>query len=277
MHTSKRKYVFILFIISTLFVLSSCAETKVAEAKNKYRLVAPTQNELDEIVPRLAPILSMFHKDYDSACDNIYEYMFHYDHLDYVYPHYENEVKVFIDEPCYISDSGYMSWCEYEIPKDDPLNRFPKIRDEIYDEDGNVNEDLAWDLLDNENIHYRDLIIGHNKFSGKYTDWLVEGVWNGKADHETLMEFEDETKLYYYDGFYYTPECVGDRGGGIFFTPVIESVTPLQDGRYELEYSLYNEGDIYTATSKAVIGLKETASGFRFWSIYSIDYDISKE
>ncbi|MBE6680888.1 MAG: hypothetical protein E7600_01205 [Ruminococcaceae bacterium] len=281
MQTSKSKYVIALFVLTISFLCSSCSETKVtetkvAEKKNEYRLVTPTQEELDEIVPRLEPILSMFHKDYDCTKDNIYEYMFHYDHLDYVYPEYDSEIEAFVAEPFGVSDAGFVFWYEYGIPENDPLGKFPKIRDEIYDENGNVNEDLAWDLLETQDVYYRDLIIGHNKFSGKYIDWLVEGIWNGKADHKSFMKFEDETRLYYYDGFYYTPECVGDRGGGIFYYPKIHNITPLEDGKYEIVYQLYNDGDEYVAANKAVVGLKEISSGFRFWSIFSIDYDIDK-
>lgn len=277
MQSSKSKNIFILFVIFILFLFSSCTATKVAETEGEFRFVAPTQQELSEIVPRLDPILSMFHKDYDCTKDNIYEYMFHYDHLDYVYPEYDSEIEAFVAEPFGVSDAGFVFWYEYGIPENDPLGKFPKIRDEIYDENGNVNEDLAWDLLETETLYYRDLIIGHNKFSGKYIDWLVEGVWNGKADHETFMKFEDETKLYYHDGFYYTPEGISGRGDGIFYYPIIDKTTPLEDEKYEIVYRLYDAGDKYFSTNKAVIGMKETPEGFRFWSIYSIDYDIGEE
>ena len=263
----------ILLLSSLLFI--SCTVNDVLKSEEEYRLVTPTEEEISEIIPRMDYLFSMFHYDYDCTKDNIYEYMFDYDHLGYVYPHYDEEFKEFIAEPFLVSEtSGYMFWDECGIPENDPLGKFPKIPDGAYDENGDVSEELAMELREKEGLYWRDVVIGHNKFSGEYIDWLVEGVWNGKADHDTFMVFEDETRLYYYDGNYYTPECAGDRGGGVFFGPTIDSITPLEDGKYEIIYQLYDVGDEYFSTSKAVIGMKETPEGFRFWSIYSLDFDI---
>ena len=139
----------------------------------------------------------------------------------------------------------------------------------MYDEDGNVNFDRVEELyLDGNHV-----AIGHNMFSGAYIDWLVEGVWNSKSDHDTFFEFEDGTLLYYYDGNYYTPELWSGRGGGLMNTPHIQKVTPLDDNKYEIEYYLaYDVEPIYYCS--AVIGLKENADGFRFWSLFSIDFDV---
>ena len=282
----------VFLILATLMFLTACnasqdkikkalpskqdkqSEIQTTGAENKYKLEVPTQQELSEMVQRLDPILSMFHSDYDSSVDNIYEYMFDYNQLDYVYPVYDDEVKKYITEPIVVSEYGNMYWCEWNIPQNDPLGKFPKIRDEVYDENGNISEDLAYDLYERENLYWQDVIIGHNKFSGEYMDWLVEGVWNGKANHDSFMAFEDGTKLYYHDGFYYTPEYIGGRGGGIMFLPIIESITATDKNKYEIIYSLENELGVVDYRSKAVVGLKETNSGFRFWSIYSIDFDI---
>ena len=121
------------------------------------------------------------------------------------------------------------------------------------------------------------MCIGYNKFSAEYIDWLVEDVWNGKVDHATFFEFEDGTKLYYHDSYYYTPALVGDRGGGVFFSPHIESLTPLENNLFKLEYHLSDDINRCASRNMAVIGLKEKNDGSRFWSIFSIDYDIGKE
>lgn len=265
---------FILFLFTTILIsLTSCISQSDDQT---HKLVTPTQQELDEITSRLDPIFSMFHSDYDSSVDNIYEYMFDYNQLDYVYPYYNDEVKKYIAEPCIVSEYGNMLWYEWNIPQNDPLGKFPKIRDEVYDENGNISEDLANDLQERENLYWQDVIIGHNKFSGEYIDWLVEGVWNGTVDHNSFMVFKDGTRLYYHDSFYYTPECIGDRGGGIMYAPVIDKITPLENNKYQIEYHLLDEFDNLHSRSKAVIGLKETKDGFRFWSVFSIDYDIGE-
>lgn len=236
--------------------------------KQEYKLVTPTRDELDEIVIRLDPILSMFSHDYDSEKDNIYEFLFSYDHLDYVYPEYDDEVSKFIAKPFAINtENNSWFWDIYGIYQKDPLNKFA-IPDEVYDKNGNVDYNKLDELYSGGNI----VAIGHNVFSGAYIDWLVEGVWNGKADHETFFEFEDSTLLYYYNGNYYTPEFSGGRGGGLFFSPVLTKITPCDDEKYEIEYYITydSEPDYYC---KAVVGMKESADGFRFWSIFSIDYD----
>lgn len=235
----------------------------------EYHLVTPTQEELDEIAVRLDPILSMYLSDYDCEKDNIYQVLFSYDHLDYVYPKYDNEVAEYIAKPLVVnSENNFCLWDISGIYGKDPLNKF-SIPDEVYDEDGNVNFDRVEELYSDGN----HVAIGYNIFSGAYIDWLAEGVWNNKTDHEAFFEFEDGTLLYYYDGNYYTPELWGGRGGGIMNTLQIQKVTPLEDSKYEIVYYITHdvEPDYYC---KAVIGLKENADGFRFWSIFRIDFDV---
>ena len=271
-----------LMILVTLLTLTSCKvdyENKVHKQDvPKYRIVEPTQEELGEITNRLDYILSMFHKDYDCKNDNIYEYLFVHNNLDYVYPQYDEEVSEYISPPLRYRESGSMSWYIYEIPQNDPLGKFIKIREEFYDENGNIDLDKAYELstIDGIFVDEEQPTIGHNMFSGAYIDWLVEGVWNGKVDHETFFEFKDGTLLYYHDGNYYTPELLDDRGGGIMNTPHIQKITPLDGNKYEIEYYITDDVDP-NHYCKAVIGLKENTDGFRFWSIFSIDYDTNAE
>ena len=264
----------ITIIFMILSLLTSCVVKDISAREDAYRMVMATEEELSEIVPRLDPILSMFHRDYNCEKDNIYEYMFQINMLDYVYPEYDEEVEKFIAEPYSVSDVGFMFWYESDIPQNDPLLKFGKIPEQVFNESGSVDTEVAYDYYTEQGAEWYEMIVGHNKFSGEYIDWLVEGVWNGKVDHDSFMEFEDKTRLYYHDGNYYTPWYLLDRGGGIFFSPAIDSITPLNDGRYEVLYTLYDEVDEKLSENKAVIGMKETPEGFRFWSIYSIDYDI---
>jgi len=237
-----------------------------------YKLVQPNLGELQMITSDLDYILSMFHNDYDCTKDNIYDYLFRYNHLDYVYPNYLDTV-VFTSEPLQESEWGNMRWYLLEVPQKDTLGKFPEIPEEVYDENGNIDKDLAWGYFETSGTPWHKMCIGYNKFSGEYIDWLVEDVWNGKTDHKTFFEFEDGTLLYYHDDYYYTPALLGDRGDGVFYRPHIENVIPLENNLFKLEYHL--DDDIYWCDSHntAIIGLKEKDDGSRFWSIFCIDYN----
>lgn len=239
--------------------------------KQEYKLVTPTQEEFDEIAKRLDPILSMFFHDYDCEKDNIYEFLFSHDHLDYAYPEYDDEVTEYIAKPLAINtENNFLFWNLLGVYKDDPLKHF-SIREALYDNEGNVDSDRIHELAMEGDT------IGHNMFSGAYIDWLVEGVWNGKVDHETFFELEDGTLLYYHDGNYYTPEILAGRGGGIMYGPYIHEITPLGDNKYKMIY-YKNDGDdysdepVYNKWYETVIGLKENQDGFRFWSIFKFKY-----
>lgn len=241
--------------------------------KQEYKLVTPTQEEFDEIDERLNPILSMFFSDYDCEKDNIYDLLISYNHLDYAYPIYNDEVAEYIAKPLGINtENDFWFWDITGIYKDDPLKIFPIFK-EVYDDNGNIDLDKAYELSTGGKM----VTIGHNMFSGAYIDWLVEGVWNGKADHETFFEFEDGTLLYYYDGNYYAPKYEGGRGGGIMYGPYIQEITPLGDNKYKMVYYKNDGGDLtdkplYNKWYETVIGLKETQDGFRFWSIFEFKY-----
>ena len=247
--------------------------------KQEYKLVTPTQEEFDEIAVRLNPILSMFLFDYDCEKDNIYEFLFGNDHLAYVYPEYDEQVAEFIAKPLAVKvENNLWFWEVVGIYEDDPLKIFP-ISEVSYDENGNLDLDKAYAFCRDGISYTRSAIIGHNMFSGAYIDWLVEGVWNGKANHDTYMQFDNEnpTQIYYYDGNYYTPEYPMDRGGGIMNRPYIQKITPLGDNKYKMIY-YKNDGDdysdepVYNMWYETVIGLKETQDGFRFWSIFEFKY-----
>lgn len=188
-------------------------QTVSQEEHRSYKIVQPRNEELQMIPCHLNYILSMFHDDYDCTKDNIYDYLFHYNHLDCVYPSCHDTV-VFTSEPLQDSESSSMRWSLLDVPQKDPLGKFPEISPKIYDENGNIDRYFAWDYYETAGVLWLEMCIGYNKFSAEYIDWLVEDVWNGKIDHKTFFEFEDGTKLYYYDGYYYTPALAGDRGGG---------------------------------------------------------------
>lgn len=243
--------------------------------KQEYKLVTPTQEEFDEITERLGPILSMFFFDYDCKKDNIYEFLFSYDHLGYVYPEYDDEVTEYIAKPLAIySKNNTRFWDVVGIYEDDPLKVFP-ISDVSYDENGNLDLDKAYEFCRNGITYSRSAVIGHNMFSGAYIDWLVAGVWNGIVNHDTYMQFENEnpTQIYYYDGNYYTPEYPLDRGGGIMNKPYIQEITPLGDNKFKMIYYKndgYGDEPVYNMWYETVIGLKENQDGFRFWSVFEI-------
>lgn len=251
--------------------IQQIVQTVLQKEKHDYKLVQPEPSELQMITSELDYILSMFHEDYDCTKDNIYDYLFSYNELGFVYPNI-NRV-VFESEPLQESEWGSMRWCLLEVPQKDPLGRFPKIPQEIYDENGNIDEDFAYEYFETPGTPWLEMCIGYNKFTGEYIDWLVEDVWNGKTDHETVFEFEDGTALYYHDGYYYTPALAGYKGGGIFYAPHIENLTPLENNLFKIEYHLTDDINRCTSCNTAIIGLKEKEDGSRFWSIFSIDYN----
>ena len=91
-----------------------------------YKLVQPDRSDLQMIPCDLEYILSMFQEDYDCTKDNIYDYLFKYNQLDYVYPNYLDEV-VFESEPLQNSEWGSSRWYLLDVPQKDPLGKFPQI------------------------------------------------------------------------------------------------------------------------------------------------------
>lgn len=241
------------------------------EKELAYKIVPATEQEIEEIGDRLYIAVGMYFDDYDYTVDNIYDSLFEYNKMGYIEPKYDQEVTQYICEPYYYTDYGLARWDE-AITEEDPLSLFGEIPEEIYDENGNYNEDVAREIS-NSMARGEQLRIGYNRFSGEYIDWLVEGVWNGKIDHDTFFEFEDGTLCYYYDGDYYTPEFFPDGRGGPMFLPDVISVTPLPDNKYEVIYSVKGEWDEPMFYGKVTVAMKEADNGFRFWSIFSIDYD----
>ena len=97
-------------------------------------------------------------------------------------------------------------------------------------------------------------------------------MWNGKTDYDTYFEFEDTTQLYYYNRNYYTRRTEGGRGGGSPYYAVLEDVIDLGDYKYKAYFVIMDECDKPVCCKTMVIGMKEASNGFRFWSIYSLDY-----
>ena len=262
--------IFLAFLMLTS--LFSCEDVNVSDdvgtdegnEEITYKLVEPTAEELEDVNDRLKYIFGMFYGEYDYITDDIYSELFSVNKLDFVYPEYYDEVTEYIAPPLSSGYQGEPRWDEV-VYEEDPLGMFGEIPREAYDESGIFDIKLA------NKLDYGAL-IGYNKFSAPYIDWLVEGVWNGKADHEKVHTSSFRTTCYYKDGFYYTPEIVFDRGGIMFESCGIETI-PLEDNKYEYRYYVLGdeelEPDYYTAT----IAMKESSNGFRFWSIYSIKKD----
>ena len=242
------------------------------QIEEKYKLVKATKEDFDKIIYQLEPILAMYLDDYNYETENPYDNLFYFNVLDWVYPACEEEIEKYIAEPLEKDSNEYgtfRDWSEY-VAENDPLGKFGTIPLGIYDETGCVDEYLAYEL---EGVNPYDVVIGYNKYSGEYIDFLVEGVWNGKVDHKTFFELEN-SRCYYYNGFYYTPEMVGDRGGpGIVYYLYLNSITALEDNKYRVEYVRYDDNHRYDSSAVAVLGLKETKDGFRFWSIYELEQD----
>ncbi len=234
------------------------------QEKLTYKIVEPTQEEIEEIPERLGYVLGMVDGDYNCLSDDMYANLFTVNKLDYVYPEYDDEVAKYIAPPLSSGYSGEPCWDEVVYEKD-PLGMFGEIPESAYDKNGDFDMDLV-------RIMDYGTLIGYNRFSAPYIDWLIEGVWNGKVDHEKVHTSSFRTQCYYHDGFYYTPEIIFDRGGPMWISTAVET-TPLEENKYEYRYFVVIddalEPDYYTAT----IAMKESNSGFRFWSIFSIEQD----
>lgn len=257
----KIKMLFAITVFLSIFLLSCGIHDNNNEVT--YKIVPPTEKEIDEITESLDPILSTYFDDYDYLSDNMYNNLFSYNRLKYIVPKYEEQIAEFIAEPLeYLY--GELSRWDVVVYDKDPLGRFGEISDIVFDENGNIDIKLTYESLQDADI------IGYKKFSGAFIDWLVENVWNGKTDHDTLYDFEDGSRCYYYDGFYYTPEQVTSLGGGIFHYPEITNVVPIKDNKYEIKYVVFDDVDRPVYYGTAIIALKESSEGFRFWSILSI-------
>ena len=262
----------------TLCVAGLCActqEDKTSRENDKYKLVEATQEDFDKIIYQLEPILAMYLDDYNYETENPYDNLFYFNVLDWVYPACEEEIEKYIAEPLKKHSNEYGTFRDWHemIAQEDPLGKFGKIPEGAYDESGVYDEYRAKECITLEN--YKKDVIGHFKYEGEYIDFLVEGVWNGKVDHETFFEFEN-SRCYYHDGFYYTPEWGGDRGGNIVDSFVyLNSITPLENNKYRIEFARHYDDYFGTTVScaVAVLGLKETKDGFRFWSIYELEQD----
>ena len=234
-----------------------------------YTLLEPTQAELEEISDKLGIVSAASTKNYNFETNNAYQYLFHWNELEYFYvPGYNEEIAKYISAPVYVTEYGKGFW-NNTYYENDPLGRFGEVPPQIFDENGVFDESLYYDYCEETgNLE----TAGYNEYNGAFMDWLVEGVWNGKIDHDTFYEFDDTTKLYYYEGNYYSRKTEGGRGGGIPYTEVLESVVDLGDYKYKACFVTMDECDKPVGYKEMVIGMKEASNGFRFWSIYSINH-----
>ncbi len=256
----KHRYLIAFFI--ALFILSALTSCGV---EDKYKIVTPTEEEMGEIELRLNPIFSTYFDNYDYSSEDMYNNLFSYNQLKYVCPEYKEEIAKFVDRPL---DFPYGNACwSITVYGNDPLGVFGKISEKAYDDNGKVDIDLAYSLLQPGDV------IGYNKFSGAYIDWLIEGVWNGKVNHDTAFNFDDGSQCYYHDGYYYTPEKISALGGGIFHYTKVNSISLIEKNKYEIKYAVFDENDMQAYIGSATVALKESKGGFRFWSIYSINVE----
>ncbi len=252
------------------------AKKEVATEPEKqltYKAVEPTQAELDNMHFSLNILFSHFLKDYDSAKDNAYEKLFCKNELLYFYiPECFDGIKEFVSPPLSQHANGKPRWNE-SVRKNDPMGRFTGIPKEAFDENGVFDEKYYLEYYSPS----ADLTkVGYTVFDTDFIDWLVEGVWNGKVDHETVYRFKDYEWLYYFNDSYVASACgIADETQTTYYS-AIEYVKPLDGQKYEVAFNVYHIYDnraphYYSAT--AVIGVKEASNGFRFWSIYNTDYE----
>lgn len=245
----------ILFTIIMLFTVGILMSCQAQE--EEYRTVTPTKEELepDEILYRLDNIFSSYFKDYDCTTEDMYDNLFKYNYLAYVVPMYPEEIAQMMG----FTADGVPHRLETFYEKD-PLGYFGEITENAVDKDGIVYNGVKDGTL-----------IGHHRYSAKYIDWIVEGVWNGKVNHDKLFVFDDGSKCYYHDGYYYLPEEVTAIGGGIFHITEIKDVIPAGNDKYEVKYTVYRDNYEPYLEGSSVITMKESENSFRFWSILSID------
>lgn len=247
-------WLYIINIIICVIAVISCSN----QGQNDfvYKPIIPTSAELDEIVFRLDDILSTQFENYNSDTGNAYEKLFSYNRLGFTVPNSPEELQAMME----FSDNGTV------VYENDPLGYFGEVTEVIRDEAGCINTDAL----------ETGTLIGYQKYSGRYIDFLAEGVWNGKLNHDSLMIFDDGTKCYYYNGYYYLPEETTAVGGGIFHSVELQSVSPVDDNKYEVLYTVIDDMENAVYDVSAILGMKETQNGFRFWSVYSMDVDSMK-
>ncbi len=265
----------LLFTFINTFSMSVHNEAKdevVQHEALSYTVVEPTKEEIDGIEVRLRALLGNRFENYDCRKSDVYSYIFEWGYLNYADPGCGEEAEKYIACPMDNPQYDGNVWFSY-VYSNDPQGYFDPIPDGFCDEEGNVDWSVTYEYPE-------ATTLGHLKFSGEYVDWLVQGVWNGKTDHETFFKFGDEyepgeygTELYYHNGYYYTPHRIFGLGGPQFWSEV-ESVEAVGDGKYEVAFNTsIDEDDVPEYLGKAVVAMKESSNGFRFWSIYSIEYE----
>ncbi len=209
-------------------------ENTLVEERLTYELVFPSQEEIDSLEEEFKWILGTRNYDYDSSVESIYAELYHLNSLDArLVPEYGEKIEQYISPSVGIDENaGTPYWREF-------------VEADIYP------------------AHYR--------YDAKFVDWLIEGVWNGKVDHEYTYDYNDGSVCVYEDGYYCSTGVTFDSGT-VDYPAKIGNVAYCYDYKYEVNYSVLRSiGFIEYGT--AVMALKEASNGFRFWSIYSIDYN----
>lgn len=243
-------------------------ESEYFEKESTYRIVVPTPAEIAEIPDRLFMILGNF--DYNCETDNISSKILTdviSPTLTYM-PNYDYEIEKYISQVL-PDEVEYEYWSEHwskEFLGPDPLGYFDMPEGNVFNHNYTQvdYETLYKEYYERESFNGT---YGYNKHISKVIDWVIEGVWNGNVDH---INYENKKLYYYYDGYYYTAKRIYDAGLLTADALVVNSITPLENGKFELVYTTMYE-DMELNKGKAVIAMKEGNGGFRFWSIYSTE------
>ena len=211
----------------------STEETTPIDEPLTYKLVEPSREERDSLEEEFKWILGTRNFDYDSSVENIYEELYHMSSFDIrIVPEYGEKIEKYIAPPTGFDEhTGNPYWYEFIIS---------------------------------------DIHLDHYKYDAKFVDWLIEGVWNGKVDHDNTYQYDDGSVCCYKDGYYCSTGVTFDSGTADYSAKVWK-ISYGWDNKYEVSYSVLRDGFIEYGT--AVMALKEASNGFRFWSVYSINYN----
>ena len=272
-----KKLCFIFLTIFTTLMLCSCTLTEIPseeilpEDEPTYKIVTPTMEEIEELHSKYNDVFSYGPANYNCETDNTYDKLTWMFFLDCVVPEYMEEIKQYITQPFVERGSATLNSWEKTVHENDPLGYFDEIPEACRDENGIVQMDLVYKYRDEINDS-EPVVIGYNMIPAPFFDWLIEGVWNGKVNHDAMIELKN-TLCYYYDGFYYVQVLSADIGRGGGYRAEVHSITDKGNGKYEVVYSVIDimgEEEKVEYVGKAEMALKESKDGFRFWSIYKM-------
>ncbi len=273
-------------IVDTL-LLSNWTENYKCNDSTKftYKIVTPTEEEIAELPERLNRILA-HGENYNYLVDDIYEKLFWYDgsYMSCMLPAYGKEISTYIKKPDYSEEATiytsdemnglidfferhYMGWYEQYMGIKDPLDCYDQWPKKLFDSNGYVDLSVIFDEITKNSY---DGNYGYWKFDETVLDWLVEGVWNGNINHTKTYSTNNKDNIYcyYHDQYYYTPLTPAELGHMHSDTIEIITITPLDSYFYSIEYD-----NVFQERHTAIVAIKESNNGFRFWSIFSITTD----